>query len=115
MPDGFEFEIEIISPVKATVRAVKSCYYVQFVAQALMDSEEPKIRNGDLLLVQFPLKTWERALYAIPLQDKKRWNNLNNDNIYVKAKRIRDSVLRIDKCEKREVTDEQLEFAAEYY
>jgi len=115
MPDGFEFEIEIINPLRATVKADRSCYYVRFVAESMCDCDNPKIRKGDRLLLQFPLRTWERALYAIPFQEKQNWNNLGTDNIYVKATRIRDSVLRIDKCERKEATEEQLAFAVEYY
>lgn len=115
MPKGFETKLELISPVRAKVTAYKSSAYVRFVAQAKHSSDKPNIIEGEFLYIQMPLRTWERAMYSIPMEKKRNWNNLGKDNIYIELRKVNRTLLEFKEVERRKTSTEQQKVADEYY
>jgi hypothetical protein len=112
---GAELELELVYPLKAKIHRWKQTDYVRFVAQVTKTTPNPQLLEGEFVYIQFPLKTWERAMYAIPLTKKKCWNSLGEDNIYFKGVKHDKTMFVIQDVERRMINEEQRAMAVKYY
>ena len=110
-----ELEFEIIQPLKATVRDYKGGGYVKFFILVCKTSDENLLHEGDYISFQLPIKTWERAMYSVPMAKKKLWLNLGDDNIYFKGRKVNKTLLILDYIERRKCTEEQRELSKPVY
>ena len=115
MPKGFKCDFELISPLKAKVTDYKASAYIRFVVQAKGNAVKPQVVEGEYLYLQVPLKTWERAMYSIPMDKKRNWNMLGDDNIFLTFDKKNRTLLEFDNVERRECSDEQKKISEEYY
>lgn len=107
--------LELISPMKAKVNTFKGTKYVTFLAQPLKSNKDPYITQGSTLLIKFPLLTWERAMYRIPLSAKKEWFKLKEDNISMTITKEGKKHVFIEEAVKKRVSEEQKKLAVKYY
>lgn|SRR3990167_1621514 len=115
MPIGTALDMTIIRPMLAKVRNYKGGGYVKFLVQVKSSNNEDILIAGDFVILQLPLKTWERAMYSIPTGKKALWRNLQEDNIYFKGKKASSSLLNVENMERNAITPEQFEKAKEVY
>lgn len=115
MKNGFELDIVIISPLKAHVTQYKKSSYVKFFCQSLSADPDLFICKGDYLYVQFPLKTWERGMYSLPISLKRDWCSLGNNNLRVRFVKVRSTLLAMLEIGQQPINAEQSEMAELYY
>jgi len=113
--DKSEFDIELISPMRATINEFCDGSYIRFVVQVIRSNDVPILDDSDIMVFHVPLKTWERAMYTIPLNKKRDWTNIGMDNIFISIKKINKSHLTFLKVETRNLNADQKEMADIHY
>lgn len=112
--NGQTLKLELINPLRAKVSTFKGTKYVKFLVQALENNEDPAITKDSVLFVNFPLKTWERAMYSISLSKKSHWHDLGEDNIQIEFTKEGKTIMKFSEIERVEITEEQKEFVKKY-
>ena len=117
MQEGEDYHIELILPWKATYRQYMKSGYICFIAKVLKSFKVPESDKGDIILLEFPTRTFERGLWPIKRAVKEcfRKTNLGDNNIEMVIKmRNRQGVDIID-IRRTEATPEDLIEANKYY
>jgi hypothetical protein len=117
LENDVEYAFEVISPLKASINLFKKTKYMVFITICRKTTDKPIINEGDTVILELPIKTFEHAMWLIPATLKANLNPkvLGNDNMYFKFKKNRRQDMFISIVERRKITPEQETIARDFY
>jgi hypothetical protein len=114
---NIEYQFELITPLKAEARPFKDGGYIRYVAEAL--NTTAKFNQNDILLIEFPLKTFDNGLLSISLANKKKIMDLNSNNLIIFFRKTNKGMnggnMQITFVESRLPSITHLEWADKFY
>jgi hypothetical protein len=115
MPDIWSkiYRFEFILPLKAKPKAYMKGGYICYLAETLEDMSDPEIFKGDIVSIEFPIATFERAFLLLTYKQKKGITEA--DNLEITFIRKSRETMIIKSIERKVPTIEHIQKGEDFY